>query len=56
MVLYLTALPGDRKEYNGWVFMLFKEKKITSVGKFCLCVSVFVFEKLTYVDAICMNT
>ena len=42
MVLYLTALPGDRKEYNGWAFMLFKEKRITSVGslQFCVCVHV----------------
>lgn len=25
-VLYLTTFPGGRKEYNGWAFMLFKEK------------------------------
>ena len=31
MVLYLTAFPGGRKEYNAWAFMLFKEKT-TSVG------------------------
>ena len=32
-------------------------KELTFIRKkFCLCVSVFVFEKLTYVDAICMNT